>query len=88
MNVFIEGQPAVRHLDLLTHNHMAKKPGNTPPSPWMSAMTAGAGPAPGKVERNAREGKDWLELELVDLEGQRGQRLARALAPGTLAFDT
>src|ERR1017187_4002245 len=24
MDVFIEGQPAVRHLDLLTHNHMAK----------------------------------------------------------------
>jgi hypothetical protein len=29
MNVFIEGKPAVRHLDLLTHNHMAKMPGNT-----------------------------------------------------------
>ncbi len=70
MNVFIESQPAVRHLDLLTHNHMARMPGNTPPAPWMSAMTAGAGTAPAKVEKDAREGKDWLELELVDLEGE------------------
>jgi len=37
MNVFFEGQPAVRHMDLLTHNHLVQ-PGNTPPSPWMSAM--------------------------------------------------
>jgi hypothetical protein len=38
MNVTFEGQPAVRHLDLLTHNHLAAQPGNTPPAPWMSAM--------------------------------------------------
>lgn len=66
MNVFIEGQPAVRHLDLLTHNHMAKMPGNTPPSPWMSAMTAGAGPAPGNSEIHASEGEDFITLALRD----------------------
>jgi hypothetical protein len=69
MNVMIENQPAVRHLDLLTHNHMAKIPGNTPPSPWMSAMMPGKGPAPRNVEQDANEGKDWLEIALFDPEG-------------------
>lgn len=38
MNVMIENQPAVRHLDLVTNSHMAKMGGNTPPVPWMSTM--------------------------------------------------
>jgi Domain of unknown function (DUF4150) len=65
-DVFIEGQPAVRHLDLLTHNHMAKVPGNTPPAPWMSVMTAGPGPAPKRTEKQEREGKDFIHLILRD----------------------
>lgn len=70
MNVFIENQPAVRHLDLLTHNHMAKLPGNTPPAPWMSAMVAGPGPAPQGSEKDAREGKDFITLALKDELGR------------------
>jgi hypothetical protein len=70
MDVFIEGQPAVRHLDLLTHNHMGKLPGNTPPAPWMSMMHASPGPAPGEVSKDAREGKDWIEVVTVDVEGE------------------
>lgn len=31
MNVKVEGENVVRHLDLTTHNHAAKLPGNTPP---------------------------------------------------------
>ena len=31
MDVQIEGESAVRHLDMTTHNHMSKAPGNTPP---------------------------------------------------------
>jgi hypothetical protein len=69
MNVFVENQPAVRHLDLLTHNHMAMMPGNTPPAPWMSAMMAGPGPAPKTVERDASEGKEWIELSLAGPDG-------------------
>src|ERR1019366_8841901 len=70
MDVFIEGQPAVRHMDLLTHNHMAKMPGNTPPAPWMSTMMAGPGPAPKNVEKDANEGKEWMEIALKDPEGK------------------
>jgi hypothetical protein len=70
MNVFVENQPAVRHLDLLTQNHMAQMPGNTPPAPWMSAMMAGAGPPPEGSEKDAKEGKDWLELAIADPDGK------------------
>jgi len=72
MNVFVESQPAVRHLDLLTHNHMAQMPGNTPPAPWMSAMTAGAGPPPEKSEKQVRRKKDktsWVRFVVRDKEG-------------------
>jgi hypothetical protein len=69
MDVFIEGQPAVRHLDILTHNHMAKMPGNTPPAPWMSMMHASPGPAAGEASKDAREGKDWIEVAFVDEVG-------------------
>ena len=54
MDVFIESQPGVRHMDLVTHNHMAMMPGNTPPAPWMSAMLAGPGPAPRGPESKKR----------------------------------
>jgi hypothetical protein len=57
MDVFIESQPAVRHMDLVTHNHMAMMPGNTPPAPWMSAMLAGPGPAPKDAENLRGEGE-------------------------------
>jgi hypothetical protein len=68
-DVFIEGKPAVRHLDLLTHNHMAKMPGNTPPTPWMSTMMAGPGAAPRSAEKDANEGKDWIEVVVNDTDG-------------------
>jgi hypothetical protein len=69
MDVFIENQPAVRHLDLLTHNHMAPMPGNTPPAPWMSTMLAGAGAAPKESEKDANEGKDKITILFVDESG-------------------
>ena len=46
MNVFFEGQPAVRHMDLLTHNHLAPMPGNTAPAPWISTMAPPTPPNP------------------------------------------
>jgi N-acetylmuramoyl-L-alanine amidase len=71
MNVFVENQPAVRHLDLLTHNHMAMMPGNTPPAPWMSTMMAGPGPAPGSSEKQLGKKKDktsWVRFVVWDKE--------------------
>jgi hypothetical protein len=69
MNVFIENKPAVRHMDLVTHNHMAKMPGNTPPAPWMSTMMAGPAPAPKGEEKDANEGKEWIEIAMQDPDG-------------------
>jgi hypothetical protein len=65
-DVLIEGQPGVRHMDLLTQNHLALMPPNTPPSVWMSEMMVGASAAPGKVAKNVNEGKDWIVLHFVD----------------------
>lgn len=75
-DVMIEGQPAVRHLDLLTHNHAAKMPGNTPPAPWISTMMAGPGPAPKRAEKSEKEGKDLLHLVVKDEQGQPVSDLA------------
>jgi len=66
MDVFIESQPAVRHMDLVTQNHMAMMPGNTPPAPWMATMLAGPGPAPKESEKQEKEGKDFITLALKD----------------------
>jgi hypothetical protein len=46
MNVKIEEENAVRHLDIMTHNH-ASKPGNSPPWPYKDA-TAQSGPCKGQ----------------------------------------
>jgi Domain of unknown function (DUF4150)/Domain of unknown function (DUF6531) len=42
MNVKVEGENVVRHLDITTHNH-ASMPGNSPPMPHTDAMAAGGG---------------------------------------------
>jgi hypothetical protein len=39
MDVKIEGENVVRMLDLTTHNHMGKMPGNTPPWPYTDKIT-------------------------------------------------
>jgi hypothetical protein len=71
MDVIIEGERAVRDGDLTSHNHLAKVPSNTPASIWMSGVSSG-GPAapPGKSSKGLHEGKDWIEIEMVDLEGE------------------
>lgn len=43
MDVKIEGENAVRHLDITTHNHAAAMPGNSPPMPHTDEMAAGGG---------------------------------------------
>jgi hypothetical protein len=40
MDVKIEGENVVRHLDLTTHNHMGSQPGQTPPWPFLDMMSA------------------------------------------------
>jgi hypothetical protein len=42
MDVVIEGENAVRHLDLMTHNH-ASQVGNTPPWPYVDSQAVGTG---------------------------------------------
>ena len=99
-DVLIEGKRAIRQGDLLTQNHLAEIPGNTPPSVWMATVSPGGPPSspPKHIEKNLQEGKDWIELLLVDVLGQPavtslchlqtpgGKEIeARVLGGGTLA---
>jgi hypothetical protein len=52
MNVIIEGQNAVRHLDITTHNH-ASPPGNSPPLPYTDTMAV-----PSAREKSDKECED------------------------------
>ena len=54
MDVKIEGQNAVRHLDMMTHNHMSQ-PGATPPWPFTDRMAMAA--ATGKCDAVVEEAK-------------------------------
>lgn len=75
-DVFIEGKPAVRHLDLLTHNHMARMPGNTPPAPWMSSMDPSSTPvAPQRVTVQRKEGKESITIVFLDEAGEPAEAL-------------
>ena len=68
-NVFVEGEPVVRHLDMLTQNHLAQ-PGNTPPAVWMSAMSppSAADPGPQNLAMKPElvEGKAFIRIAVVD----------------------
>lgn len=65
-NVFIEGEPAVRHLDPLTHNH-AGPVANTPPAPWISTMSSDVPRMPPKaVIIDAAESTETIDIRLVD----------------------
>ncbi len=44
MDVKVEGENVVRHLDITTHNH-ASMPGNSPPMPHADGMAPGGAPA-------------------------------------------
>jgi hypothetical protein len=54
MNVKVEGENVVRHLDLTTHNHNPP-PGQTPPWPFVDSMAVGSG-GPCEKEKAAERG--------------------------------
>lgn len=86
MNVFFEGEPAVRHGDLLTHNHVATS-GNTPPAPWISTVDPAVPRLPpSKVVKVLREGDDWIRISLLDESGAplRATSYALRTTAGTL----
>ena len=56
VDVKIEGQNAVRHLDLTTNNH-ASTPGDTPPWPYVDSAALGSGEDPCEDEK-AKEQED------------------------------
>ena len=63
MDVKIEGENVVRHLDLTTHNH-ASTPGNTAPWPYQDTASIGKPGNPCRKERNklaknCSPEKDW-----------------------------
>jgi len=67
-NVLVEGKPAVFHTSVMTGNHMAKVPGNTPPSVWMSTLIP-PDVAPTRSSKTEREGKDFIDVLILDVEG-------------------
>jgi hypothetical protein len=67
-DVMIEGEPAVRHLDLLTHNHMGQAPGNTPPVPWLSTQNLPAMPPP-PLRRSDNDGPG-IKLTMTTTTGE------------------
>jgi Domain of unknown function (DUF4150) len=69
MNVMIEGEPAVRHLDLVTHNHAGQQPPNTPPTPWLSTMAVPA-PPPQTAVIDQQQGPAWLQISVKDSTGK------------------
>lgn len=74
-NVLIEGEPAVRSLDLLTANHLSRMPGNTPPTPWLSSVDMPLA-APLRTGKSVAEGKERIEIHLLDETGgplEKGQ---------------
>jgi hypothetical protein len=77
MNVMIEGEPAVRHLDLVTHNHAGPQPPNTPPMPWLATMNVPA-PPPDTSVKDETKGTDWRDRGL----GRRQQSGFRRSLPG------
>jgi uncharacterized Zn-binding protein involved in type VI secretion len=70
-DVFIAGQPAVRHGDQLTQNHLNNMSANTPPSIWMSSIHPDHLPIvpPKRSSRTLHEGKEWVEFRAEDRDG-------------------
>ena len=62
MDVKIEGENAVRHLDLMTHNHMSQ-PGQTPPWPFTdrAALASGLTDCEGDVKEAEKACNPWEE---------------------------
>jgi hypothetical protein len=69
MNVMIEGEPAVRHLDLVTHNQAGPQPRNTPPMPWLATMNVVSPPSETSTKDEAK-GPDWIEIAVEDDDGK------------------
>jgi uncharacterized Zn-binding protein involved in type VI secretion len=69
MNVMIDGEPAVRHLDLVTHNHAGPQPPNTPPMPWLATMNVPA-PPPESATKDEQKGAAWIAITLKDSSGK------------------
>lgn len=87
MDVKIEGENAVRHLDMMTHNH-ASDPGATPPWPYMDAMARGGDPCEKEKDREEAACKDYTPKGTKDacaesgLDGRVIQSTADAQALG------
>jgi hypothetical protein len=89
MNVMIEGEPAVRHLDLVTHNHAGPQPPNTPPTPWLATMNVPA-PPPQSSATDQQNGTARIDVSVVTGTGKvvSGVRYKLALPDGSTVTGT
>jgi hypothetical protein len=63
-DVLIEGEPAVRHMDLITGNHGAKAPPNTPPGPFVSVAAPGGASARRRTSSEAGAEEERLVVAI------------------------
>ena len=69
MNVMIDGEPAVRHLDLGHPQSRGAAPPNTPPMPWLATMNVPA-PPPESATKDEQKGPGWIAITLKDASGK------------------
>ena len=86
MDVKVEGQSSVRHLDLTTHNH-ASAPGNAPPWPFIDAMAAAVPAKPKPKKCNPTKLELVVQKTPLTLKHDRECDLEVKYEPADLAVE-
>ena len=88
MDVKIEGENAVRHLDMMTHNH-ASTPGGTPPWPYMDAMAVSADPCATEKANEVKACKNYKPYgnkDMCEKAGLSGPPIQKNVDAQALGF--
>jgi hypothetical protein len=90
MDVTVDGEPAVRHLDMMTHNHAAPSPPNAAMGTYLAMMdpaVVGAAKAD-QPERKEEKGKPpALEIFVDHLDGAPADGISAQLVSDDGAYD-
>jgi hypothetical protein len=70
MDVTVEGEEAPRHLDMMTHNHMAQSPPNAAMGTNLAMMDVAMMPAASPAPANRKEDEDTVEVFVDQAKGQ------------------
>jgi hypothetical protein len=80
MDVTVEGEPVPRHLDMMTHNHLAQSPPNSGPGTYLAMMDPGAPipPVKGKDPNKRKDEPQTVEI-FFDAPGGKPPKGATSL---------